>query len=87
MILDILCIRNKAIKSYAQPYFSQEKLENQEANMYRTLVLSPEARVKYKNCALYHFGTFNDETGKYDLLPEPELLFDCDDLVASIPEK
>lgn len=87
MILDILCYRNKAMKCYANPIYSQEKLENLEVNVSRSIIAGgPEARLKSKNLALYHFGTFDDETGKFDLLKEPELLFDVDDILAAIPE-
>lgn len=87
MILDIICVRNKRMKCFANPTFTQEKLENLETNMTRSIISSEQVRLKYKNCALYHFGTFNDETGKYDLKKEPELLFDCDDIIAAVPKE
>lgn len=87
MILDVLAFRNKKMKCYTQPFYTQDKLENQEINMSRVLVTSEEARLKYKSLALYHFGTFDDEKGIYNLLKEPELLFDCDDLIAGISEE
>lgn len=87
MILDVLAFRNKKMKCYTNPFYTQDKLENQEIGMSRVLLTNPEARLKYKNLALYHFGTFDDIEGKYNLLKEPELLFDCDDLIAGIPEE
>lgn len=87
MILDILCIRNKGIGCYSNPWFTQAKLETEQEGLARTLAFNSDARVKYKKCALYHFGTFDDVTGKYDLLAEPKLLLDCDDVIAQIPEE
>lgn len=87
MILDIYSFRNKKLKCYANPFFSQEKKENMEVNMGRSLLAGgPEMRLKYKNLSLYYFGKFDDDSGKYDLLDTPELIFDCDDLIAQIPE-
>lgn len=87
MILDVLAFRNKKLKCYTQPFFSQEKEENIEQNMARALFTGGESMIlKYKNLVLYKFGTFDDNAGKYDLLDEPVMLFDCDDIIASIPE-
>lgn len=87
MILDVIAFRNKMMKSYTNPIFTQDKLENLEVNMSRSLILGgKETIAKYKNLVLYHFGTFDDETGKYTLFDQPEMLFDCDDLIAAIQE-
>lgn len=87
MILDVYAFRNKALKCYANPYFSQEKKENVDQNLARSIFAAgPAGKEKYKNLALYYFGTFDDTLGKYDLLREPELVVDCDDIIATIPE-
>ena len=87
MILDVLAFKNKKLKCFTNPFYSQEKLEYIETNMARSIMLGGESMVtKYKNLVLYHFGTFDDQTGKYDLKAEPDMLFDCDDIIASIPE-
>lgn len=87
MILDVLAFRNKKMKCYTNPFFVQEKLENQEINMMRYLQENEGGKLKYKNLVLYHFGTFDDVSGKYDLFKEPEMLYDCDDLIAQLPEE
>lgn len=88
MILDIICYRNKKMKCWTNPIFTQEKLENIEKNTYRSLMIGGDQAVaKMKNLAMYHFGTFDDELGKYDLLKDPELLFDCDDLISQLPDE
>lgn len=86
MILDVLAFRNKKMKCYTTPIFTQDKLENLEVNHFRSLIAGgPAAIEKYKSLALYHLGTFDDESGEFKL-KEPELLFDCDDLIAQLPE-
>lgn len=88
MILDVLVYRNKKMKCFTNPIYTQDKLENLELNIIRSLIAGgPSAKEKLKNLAMYHLGTFDDETGKYDLLAEPELLFDVDDIIASLPEE
>lgn len=87
MILDILAYKNKKMKSWANPFFVETKLENIEVSITRTIINEGDVAVKkFKNLALYHFGTFDDQLGKYDLLKEPELICDCDDIIASLPE-
>lgn len=87
MILDIIAYRNKVLKCYANPIFTQEKLEVMEQNMTRALIMNPGKKEQFAHTALYHFGTFNDETGKYDLLKEPELIYDVDDILAVLPKE
>lgn len=88
MILDIFAYRNKKLKCYTNPFYSQDKIENMETSMGRALMLGgKEMQNKYKNLALYHFGKFDDAAGTYDLLKEPELIYDCDDILAQIPEE
>lgn len=86
MILDVLCVRNKVMGAYANPYFTQEKLENLEENFSRSLLTSEQVRQKYAHCAIYHLGTFDDKSGKFIIHDEPTLLLDCDDVIASLPK-
>lgn len=83
MILDVLAYKNKKLRCFSNPFYSQEKLENLEVSVTRQIIQGDKD--KAKNLALYHFGTFDDITGKYDLKKEPELLFDCDDIIAALP--
>ena len=88
MILDVFAFRNKKLKCFANPYFAQDKLENVETNLSRSIAAGgPEVKLKYKSLALYHFGTFDDTSGVYNLLKEPELLADCDDIIAALSEE
>lgn len=88
MILDVVAFKNKKLKCWTNPIFTQEKLENLETNYYRAIGTGgPVAKEKMKGLALYHFGTFDDVKGKYELLEEPEYLFDCDDIISSLPEE
>lgn len=85
MILDVLAYKNKAAGMFANPFYSQEKLENAEVNMSRALIINgPELQAKYKHLALYKLGTFDDVKGTFDVLKEPEFIFDCDDIIDGI---
>lgn len=88
MILDVLCYRNKKMKCFANPIYTQEKLENMELNVTRAIIAGgPAAKEKMKGLALYHLGTFDDEKGVFDLMKEPELMFDVDDIISGLPEE
>lgn len=88
MILDVIAFKNKKLKCWANPTFTQDKLENLETNYHRAIAAGGQvAKEKMKGLTLYHFGKFDDIKGKYELLDEPEFLFDCDDLIASLPEE
>lgn len=87
MILSVLAFRNKKMQCFTNPFYSQEKLENMETNFGRAMVQDRSLVAKYKNLALYNFGTFDDKTGLYELKKEPELMFDCDDIIAVLPEE
>lgn len=87
MILDVLSFRDKKITCWSNPFFTQDKVENIATSLQRTIILGgEEVKKKYEKKALYRFGTFDDVSGKYDLLESPELIVDCDDIIASIPE-
>lgn len=48
-------------------------------NIRRSIVLSrdPNAVRAVANCHLVNLGTFDDETGKFDILKKPVVIFDC----------
>lgn len=82
MILDVLCYRNKKIKCYANPVYSNTKPEHLKTSVIRQ-ILGGQLE-EHRHLALYNLGTFDDELGKFDLKSEPELLFDCDDLIDTL---
>lgn len=85
MILKVFVYRNKKMGCYTNPIFIQENEENTEVNMTRAIIAAgKEESKKYKSLALYKLGTFDDVKGKFELLDEPELLVDCDDIIAKV---
>ena len=48
-------------------------------NIRRSIVLSrdPNAIKAVANCQLVELGAFDDETGKFDILKKPVVIFDC----------
>ena len=79
MILNVLIFRNKKIECYTTPQFDDHEPEKAALQLARSLKLNVgKAEIEqFKNLELYDFGTFDDSTGKLDLLDEPRLLLDC----------
>ena len=85
MILGVFAYRNKAIQAYAQPIYDDRSKEVVAESVSRSLVLADaKAKENIKSCDFYYFGTFDDKTGKYDLLDQPELLVNCGDILEGI---
>ena len=79
MILNVLIFKNKKIECFTTPQFDDHEPEKAALQLARSLKLNEgkkEIEI-YKNLVLYYFGTFDDSTGKLDLLDEPKLLLDC----------
>lgn len=89
MILHILSFRNKGLKAWSNPHYSDIDPEKCAVQLSRGLAsCRPEQRASYKRLALYCLGTFDDESGKFDLLSEPEFLLDCDEVpILAEPEQ
>lgn len=53
-------------------------------NIRRSIVLSrdPNAIRAVANCKLVELGTFDDETGKFDILKKPVEIFDCQKFIS-----
>lgn len=89
MILHILSFRNKGLKAWSNPHYTDIDPEKCAIQLSRAISsCSPEQRASYKRLALYCLGTFEDETGKFEVLDEPEFLLDCDEIpVLAEPEQ
>lgn len=71
MIKDVFVVRDVKVGAFATPFY----LENISVAM---RAFAHAANNKETDCgrypddfSLYHLGTYDDETGKFDLLPEP----------------
>lgn len=89
MILHILSFRNKGLKAWSNPHYTDIDPEKCAIQLSRGLAsCDAKQRASYKRLALYCLGTFDDESGKFTLLSEPEFLLDCDEVpVLAEPEQ
>lgn len=83
-ILSVLSVRDVVADTYGRPFFTpnvpsgvrslQKEVNTQsDGNM---LADNPD------DFELYNLGTYDDQTGAFDLLPRPELVVRCSSLVA-----
>ncbi len=66
MKLQVYSIYDKAIASYARPFFFQT--EGQAMRTFQDLVLDPESELAKhsEDYALFKLGSFDDSTGEFD---------------------
>jgi metal-sulfur cluster biosynthetic enzyme len=48
------------------------------------LCRDPKILANISDCKLVYLGTFDDETGKFNILPEPKIILECDKLIESL---
>lgn len=79
MILNVIIFKNKKIDAFTVPQFDDHEPEKSALQLARSLKLNEgKSEINtFKNLEMYYFGTFDDNTGKLDLLSEPKLLLDC----------
>ena len=85
MILNIIIFKNKVIDTFATPVYDDHNPLDAAEQLSRSLlnaratedVKLKEACLPYRYVDMYHFGTFDDSTGKFNLKDEPVKLLDC----------
>lgn len=83
MRLTVICFKNKAIGAYTTPQFDDHDKEVISKTLARAIAVGEQEKIiNYKYLSLYLLGYFDDETGIFDAVV-PELLLDCDDLLAA----
>lgn len=82
MELYVYCYRDKKLEAYDKPFYELNEPEKQSKLIARScLLIRPEEKARAADQALYYFGTFDDETGKFDLKQEAEKLLDLEDYI------
>lgn len=85
MIYYIFNYRDKKLKCFDAPIITTENPQNYFTNVKRSLVRAkPMDLVFARDKALYFCGTFDDEAGKFNILPEFEKLADIEDYCPSL---
>ena len=71
---------------YNHPQISEIEPEAFAVNTIRAIKLSrdPKQLSMIADCKLYQLGLFDDDSGKFDIFPDPKLLVECDKLIESL---
>lgn len=77
MILNVICFKNMKVDAFTNPQFLDIEPKKAAVQLIRSMKVNPEKAHPYQNLVMYFIGTFDDESGKFDLLDEPEMLVDC----------
>lgn len=88
MILNLIVFKNVAIQAYTTPNFIDQEPEIAAKQLERSIVLNFGKRETevYQNLDMYFIGTFDDESGKFDIV-EPKFLFSPRELMIQIATK
>lgn len=84
MEMSVYSFKNKFLGVFSQPFYVEVGPENYSASMTRSILTSDDSKktAKIAGCQLYYLGKFDDEKGLFDLLGDPKVLIDCDDVIA-----
>lgn len=71
---------------FNHPQISEIEPEAFASNITRAIKLNrdPKQLSMIADCKLYQLGVFDDESGKFDIFPDPILLVECDKLIESL---
>lgn len=71
---------------FNHPQISEIEPQAFAANITRAIKLNrdPKQLLMIADCKLLFLGTFDDESGKFDILSSPEVLVECDKLIESL---
>lgn len=82
MKLYVYCVRDKKLGAFDAPHFAHDDSEHMSESIARELKrIKAEEISRAADCALYFMGIFDDISGKFELLDEPEKLIDYEDYV------
>lgn len=80
MKLYVYSLRDKKLQSFEAPVFKDDEPERCKEKSARGLrLVGEEDKARARDMALYYLGTFDDESGKFELLDHEEKLLDYED--------
>lgn len=78
----VIVLRDKKLGAFGDPVFKVEDVEHIVELVSRSLKdIESGQRAKAADQALYYLGTYDDISGKFDLLDQPEKLLDYEDFI------
>ena len=74
----VYVLRNRKISAYNDPFIDVQDKASVVKGIQRYCILEKDSAKKnhYDESELYLMGTYDDEKGEYDLLPQKEFLVD-----------
>ena len=71
---------------FNHPMVSEIEPKSFATNIVRSIKLcrDPKQLSAIADCKLLYLGTFDDESGKFEILPDYEMLVECDKLIESL---
>lgn len=88
MKLNMIFFKNLKIKAFTNPNFTDTDPVKAAKGLERAIIANFESNYEvckpYENVEMYYVGTFDDESGKFDLLNEPEYLFSPRELIVDL---
>ena len=80
--LPVFAFKDKKTQSFAKPIITEQSKEVYVKGTLRAAVRAEGVDKAYaKDQALYYLGTYDDGTAKFDLLEDPEKIFDLEDYI------
>jgi len=75
---NVYVLRNRLISAYLDPFIKVEDQKQVSIDLQRYCILNKEEAIRnhFNESELYFIGTYNDETGVFDLLAEKEFICD-----------
>ena len=88
MKMTVLSFWDKQLKRYTSPGYDDHEDPEVIKELVRTQIIKSEPlkRKIYEAKNLVILGSFDNETGKHVLLPDPELILNCDQVISDIQD-
>ena len=81
MILNVMIFKNHVLDCFTTPNFIDGDAAKAGVQLARSIKLGLDSNdvkvLNYRTLELFHFGTFDDETGKISFFEEPISVLDC----------
>lgn len=77
-MINVYTYRNRLVPFYQLPFFKAEDTEEMKKICARACLLNKDEALKANMdvSELYHLGTYDDETGQFDLFDKPVFVID-----------
>lgn len=78
MILNVYVMRDRVVGAYNKPFYDNLDREDFVETIKRVVLHDPKGQAVLRDCDLYLLGSYDDKTGKFDLLDDPDFIVSID---------